>query len=243
MPRITEAEARRLWEAEIRTRGWKRSDLAKVMFDWPPGEGGTVYHESPPVWRTIAAEHNEADRDDYFREQAELLRRGESYSRKRGGGTPTLLPDYQPIAITQAVIIETLHRAMNTLHPVAARHEQILRAKFISQLPTDQAEAIGTLTSAVHPERTTPSNDYRRTGERDTHARYDLGLGHPIESNGMVGAIELKTTDSFDQQLDGGLQADFGKLLDPLLPPSALRVSWMIAQEGTHSPDGFTSES
>jgi hypothetical protein len=239
MPRITEAEARTLWREALRSRDWERRTIAAVMFDWPSPEEPTLYHESPPVWKTLADARNEADRETYLRQQERLLQHAERISQRRGGGG-VVLPDYQPIEITRETIIDTLQGAVRTLHPAAARHEQVLRAKFVSQLPPEQAQAIATLTGAVHPERITPSDDYRRTGTRDMHARYDLGFGHPIEDSGIVGAIELKDADSFDQKLDADLEVDFGKLLDPRLPPAALRISWMVARRrGRTSPDSL----
>jgi hypothetical protein len=231
MRRITEAEARQLWQAAMREHGWENRKIAEVMFNWDPPEKPTVYHDTPPVWRRILAdEHNEADRDAYLQAQTELIRWGTIFSQRRSGGAPVAQPEYQPLAIAADVIIESIRSSMNSLHPMAALHEQVMRAKFVTKLPQIHAEVIGSLNSAVHPERATPSGDYRRIGEREMHARYDLGFGHPIEDDGIVGVIELKAAGSFDHQLDSGLQHDFTKLLDPRLPPSALRVSWMIAR-------------
>ena len=50
-----------------------------------------------------------------------------------------------------------------------------MRLAFFAQLPRELADPIGTVRSGVHPERPTPSADYRFTGKRDTgmRARYD----------------------------------------------------------------------
>jgi hypothetical protein len=230
MPRISEAEARELWARALRERNWRNRTIAEVMFDWDSPEKPTYFHDNPPVWKTLADEHNEADPEAYLKAQNELIRLGSVFSQRRSGGNPAPPPDYQPLPFTPGEIIGTVLGSMNTLHPLAALHEQVLRAKFVSKLPKNQAEAIGSLAAGVHPERATPSGDYRRTGQREMHARYDLCFGHPIENSEIVGAIELKTAGSFDHQLDAGLEHDFSKLLDPQLPASALRVSWMIAR-------------
>jgi hypothetical protein len=146
---------------------------------------------------------------------------------------------------------------MRIVHPPAVTQEQILRTAFFGQLPRELRGSLGTVSSAVHPERPTPSNDYQNTGSRTMRARYDLGFGHPTQSANIVGAIELKADNrsSFsgvnpDSRFAGEednaaeaeeiasqsvirkgrkepLEVDFFKLLDPNLPEESFRISWI----------------
>jgi|GEM_PF-6868849 len=73
-------------------------------------------------------------------------------------------------------------------------------------------------------------------------ARYDLGFGHPVDPAGIAGVAKLKAgAGSLDQQLSDGLAANFQKLLDPLLPLSAFRISWLIVEHrGRADPQDVT---
>jgi hypothetical protein len=136
---------------------------------------------------------------------------------------------------------------MLTAHPRAVRQEQVLRATFVSHLPSTIAIAIGTMSSTFHPERPTPSNTYTIRGKREMRARFDIGFGHPDLSEGIRGVIELKVVGSFDGNFDklssndpavhpisgkterDPLFVDFKKLLDPNLPTGSFRISWVAA--------------
>jgi hypothetical protein len=52
MPRLTESEARALWERAVPPE-WKPRWIYVVMFDWPPGKP-TRYDPNPPASYSIA---------------------------------------------------------------------------------------------------------------------------------------------------------------------------------------------
>jgi hypothetical protein len=156
------------------------------------------------------------------------------------------------LPITEMQVVSVITRVMSVVQPCAVTQEQILRAAFFAQLPQELAAQIGTVRSGVHPERPTPSSDYRFTGKRKAgmRARYDLGFGDPVDSSGITGVGELKAGNgSFDRLRAFGrlvdehgdsltmptdekkrqepLMVDFLKLLDPKLPQGSFRISWI----------------
>lgn len=250
MARITRAEATQRWDQALRARGWQSSKLALVMFDYDAHmHGRTIYHPAP-AWCTIAGPDDTADLDEYERLQNRLLKQGEPYSRRGAaahGGAVVPQMVAAPVPVTRTEIVSTIQRVMSIVHPLAVTQEQILRAGFFAQLPRELGDSIGTASSAVHPERPTPSDNYQNTGTREggMRARYDLGFGHPIKSVGIVGVSELKagpaTFDRLDyreavetafrasepKKREEPLRTDLFKLLDPKLPEKSFRISWI----------------
>ena len=252
-----------MWITELRThgpRGWHTSTLSRVMFDWTPMDGTTAYHPAP-AWPTIANRDNQARLCDYLRLQQSLIEQGYRFSTAGSGQgrTPstgralaptqpvrqpthhgvrgaTRTTTHEPLPIRFVTVVGTIERVVGQTHPGAVRQEQILRASFMTRLPPELASTIGTFRAAVHAEMPTPSNTYQRTGTRTMRARYDLGFGHPVDPARIAGVMELKAgIASFDQQFSEGLAADFRKLLDPLLPKTAFRISWMLTQRAARS--------
>lgn len=239
-------------------RGWHTSKLSRVMFDWSPRDGITAYHPAA-AWPTIADRTGHAPLERYMALQRNLIEQGYRFSdpgsARSGGPTPraTGYPgttasaastrrivtpghgvprrsNYAPLSISFADVAAAVKSVMDNSHPVAVRQEQILRASLMTRLPAKIAASVGTFRSAVHAEMPTPSGTYQRTGTRPMRARYDVGFGHLEDPAGIIGVMELKAgMSTFDQQLGEGFAADFEKLLDPLLPPDAFRISWALA--------------
>ena len=258
MTRLTEAEGRQRWDEAVRTRGWQKSKLRLVMFDYRPTEHGPTRYRPAPAWPTIADGDNTANVEDYARIERSLLAQGEPHSRRGAaahGGSLGVQLVANPIPTCRSEIVATIERVMDKVHPLAITQEQILRAAFFAHLTRELGQAIGTAEAAVHPERPTPSCDYVFTGTRGVgmRARYDLGFGHPSESVGITGVAELKgglgtfdrleTLSRFDEQsaadletaagksnkLEEPLLLDLLKLLDPKLPEEAFRISWIVS--------------
>ena len=258
MERLTEAECRQRWNEAIRARGWEKSKLRFAMFDYRTSEHGRTLYHPVPAWPTIADGSNTADAEDYTRVERGLLAQGEPHSRRGAAsraGRVVLEMVASPLPVRRGDVVATIETVMATVHPLAVTQEQILRAAFFAHLPRGLAESLGTAKSAVHPERPTPSSNLVVTGTRGTgmRARYDLGVGHPTESDGITGATELKgglaTLDRlealcrFDEEsaadvqlasgetekLEEPLQLDLLKLLDPKLTADAFRVSWIAS--------------
>ena len=207
MARITRAEATQRWDDALRVRGWLGRRLRLVMFDYDADMHAPTDYHPAPAWSKIAGPDDAADLDEYERLQDGLLQQGERYSRMgavaRGGAVvPPLVA--APVPVTRTEIVSTMQRVMSIVHPLAVTQEQILRAAFFAQLPRELGDSIGTSSSAIHPERPTPSDNYRNTGTREggMRARYDLGFGHPIESAGIVGVSELKAGSGTFDRLD-----------------------------------------
>jgi hypothetical protein len=232
------------------------------MFDYNPDvHDRTLYHPAPG-WPTIAGTDDTADLAEYLNLQEHLLKQGEPHSRRGAAAhgvtvIPQLVP--KPAPINRADIVAVVQRVMSTVHPLAVTQEQILRAAFFTQLSDELAIRIGTGMSAVHPERPTPSDDYVFTAKRGTgmRARYDLGFGHPTDTAGIIGVMELKaglaTFDRLDnlgrltvdvddtsekgenglaieaqpKKREEPLPTDLYKLLDPKLPQNSCRISWV----------------
>jgi endonuclease len=81
MSRLTLTQAKDLWRNAIAEKGWQRSTLEQVMFDWPTGRR-TIYHPNPPAFNFIADEHKTVDEDEYRALISELIQRGQTYSDK-----------------------------------------------------------------------------------------------------------------------------------------------------------------
>jgi hypothetical protein len=257
MTRLTEAEGRQRWNEAIRARGWQKSKLRLAMFDYRTAEHGPTLYRPAPAWATIAADDGTALIEDYVRIEESLLAQGEPYSRRAAaahGGTPYVQLVAKPISVSKDEIVATIARVMEKVHPLAITQEQILRAAFFAHLPPELGQTIGTVEAAIYPERPTPSCDYIFTGTRGIgmRARYDLGFGHPSESDGISGVTELKgglgtfdrletlsqweenpvgleTADGETDKLEEPLLLDLLKLLDPNLPESAFRISWIAS--------------
>ena len=197
MRQITRAEARHRWNRALAVRGWQKSKLAFVMFDYDVAAHGHTNYRPAPAWSTITAPDDTADLEQYELLERALLQQGEPHSRRgaavrSSGSIPR--PCLSPVQVTRAGIVSTVQRVTSILDPRVVTQEQILRAAFFAHLPRELGEVIGTPDSAVHPERTTPSCDYRNSGTREggMRARYDLGFGHATESADIVGVCELK---------------------------------------------------
>ena len=255
--RLTETEARQRWNEAVRARGWQKSKLRLIMFDYRSAEQGPTLYCPAPAWPTIADDANTAAVEDYARIEQCLLAQGEPHSqrgaaRHNGSLYVQLVPNPTPVRRNE--IVATIEQVMRKMHPLAITQEQILRAAFFAHLPSRIGQTIGTAEAAVHPERPTPSCDYVFTGTRGTgmHARYDLGFGHPSESAGISGVAELKGgLGTFDRletlsqreeigadlaapagdgdKLEEPLLLDLLKLLDPKLPEEAFRISWIAS--------------
>ena len=135
---------------------------------------------------------------------------------------------------------------MAKVHPAVVRQEQILRCALVAHLPISIGRAIGTLSSNLHPEMPTASKAYQRKGKTKRRARIDLGFGHPMVSQELVGLIEIKALGEFSHVwfqkqaermkstqsniMFSGIAGDFQKLLDPNVPPTAFRYSWAVTK-------------
>jgi hypothetical protein len=211
---------------------------------------GRTAYKPAPGWPTIAAGDDTAELEEYLRLQARLFEQGEPFSQRgsRRHGPPTLRPSFVPLPVAEEQVVSVIADVMSVVQPCAVTQEQILRAAFFARLPQELAAAIGTVRSGVHPERPTPSSDYRYTGKRKTgmRGRYDLGFGHPVDSKGITAVAELKAgSGSFDHLRSFGrlvdesgepteekkrqepLIIDILKLLDPNLPQGSIRISWI----------------
>lgn len=273
MAQLTETDCRRRWDEAIRARGWQKSKLRLAMFDYLPDRDGRTLYDPAPAWPTIADENNTADEADYMRMERNLLAQGEPYSRRGAAAHSGQVSSglaVKPVPISRRDAVSTIDTVMAKVHPLAVTQEQILRAAFFAQLPRELAETIGTANAAVHPERPTPSSDYVFTGTRGVgmRARYDLGFGHPTESEEIAGVSELKagpatfdrleTMSCFNEptetdlgpqsskpepdKLDEPLMLDFFKLLDPQLPSGAFRISWIASGKRGRSTMGEIRE-
>ena len=225
-----------------------------VMFDYRRDRHGLTVYKPAPGWPTIASDDDTAGFEEYLQLEAQLLRQGEPFS-QRGSqrhGPPPPLPSFEPLPVAEEQVVSVIAGVMSVVQPCCVTQEQILRAAFFARLPQDLAEAIGTVHSAVHPERPTPSSDYSLSGKRETgmRGRYDLGFGSLVDSE-ITGVVELKGGNgSFDNlsvcgQLvdEDGLSPtvladekkkrlepliiDLQKLLDPKLPHGSFRISWI----------------
>jgi hypothetical protein len=207
----------------------------------------------------IADENDTADEADYMRMERNLLAQGEPYSRRGAAAHSGQVSSelvVKPVPVSRGDAVSMIDTVMAKVRPLAVTQEQILRAAFFAQLPRELAETIGTANAAVHPERPTPSSDYVFTGTRGVGmgARYDLGFGHPTESEGIAGVSELKagpstfdrleTMSAFNEpkKLDEPLMLDFLKLLDPQLPSGAFRISWIASGKRGRSTMGEIRE-
>jgi hypothetical protein len=249
MSLISEIEARKLWQDALEKNRWTKSKIRFAMFDWHPEMGKTSYRPAP-AWPTVANSDNKADRAIFLSLVERILRQGDRFSSlgsaPRTGVRPEL--EFVPYPIEEQTIRQAILGTMKTIQPGAVDQEQILRSAFVAHLPIQFREAIGTRFSGFHPELATPSNTYTRTGVRPMRARYDIGFGHPRQAAGITGAIELKARkgsvaslirpDKLNEACDEGeaesvdkdtLRDDFEKLLDPKLPVSVLRISWVVA--------------
>ena len=207
MARITGVEATQRWDAALRARGWQRSKLALVMFDYCTDVHGPTRYHPAPAWPEIVGVDGTADLDEYERLQDQLLQQGDPHS-KRGAAAHGSSVVHElvatPLPVTRTEIVSTVQRVMSIVHPLAVTQEQILRAAFIAQLPPELGNSIGTASSAIHPERPTPSDNYQYSGNRESgmRARYDLGFGHPTKSADIVGVCELKAAAATYDRLD-----------------------------------------
>lgn len=249
MDKITEAEARNDWSAELQRRGWESSKLARIMFLYDPDVDGRTRYAPAPAWRTVAATDGTADRNAYETLKRRLLAQGEPFSARGSRSGASLnrpLNLFEPIPIDREVVVLTIAKVMSEVCPAAVTQEQILRAAFVTRLPSEYAQSIGTSRSAVHLERATPSL-YRHTGMTDSRARFDLGFGSVQDDSHIAGVVELKAssasydrvrrpadicrTDTFEngttRRRGEPLSVDFLKLLDPKLPTEAFRISWI----------------
>jgi hypothetical protein len=254
MARISQQEARRRWEDQIRLRNWTERKVRLVMFDYHPDKHGRTAYKPAPGWPTIAADDDTAELEEYIQLEARLLEQGEPFSQRgsRRHGPPMPVPAFEPLPIIEEQVVSVIAGVMSVVQPCAVTQEQILRAAFFARLPQELAAQIGTVRSGVHPERPTPSSDYSFTGKRKAgmRARYDLGFGDPVDSAGITGVGELKAGNgSFDRLRAFGrlvdengdpptvptqekkreepLIVDFLKLLDPKLPQGSFRISWI----------------
>lgn len=137
------------------------------MFDYDPAVDRRTQYAPAPAWPTIVAADGTADRIAYETLKCRLLAQGDPFSAKGGRSgqsfirTPQL---FEPIAIDRDVVALTISEVMSEVCPAAVTQEQILRAAFVTRLPPEHRQAIGTLRSAAHPERATPSL-YRHTAQ------------------------------------------------------------------------------
>jgi hypothetical protein len=223
MGKMSLDQAHEHWFEAMRQNGWtgKATKLARVMFSTVKKNR---YAEHTPVWDTLQKDgQDRVDSDEFAALVADLVTKG-----LRGASPPPLL---SPILVTPAEIEAAICSVADTVNPRCVRQEQILRSALVARLPDHLRLRIGSPTSAVHAERTTPSNHYKISGKTDRtmFARYDLGFGALDENKGIVGLVELKSVRSFKAKLPKGMIEDFRKLLDPDLPNSVLRISMTVA--------------
>jgi hypothetical protein len=238
-------------------RGWQKRKIAEIMFNYDPRVHKRTHYHPAPAWPTIVSADGAADLDQYEKLQSQLLQQGEANSSRVAGSSVAVNCKlvHTPTPTTRTEIASTIQKVMAMLHPQVVTQEQIIRAAFVAQLPSEHRNLIGTLSSAIHPERRTPSNKYSNTGKRLMCARYDLGFGHPIDSLGITGVVEMKAAlatfdglssqsfftsegqhDLFDcdevplpspPRKPEPLGIDLFKLLDPKLPGESFRISWI----------------
>ncbi len=263
MSLISEAEARKLWQDALEKKCWHERKIRFVMFDWRP-EMGKISYRPAPAWPTVANGENKADRATFLNLVERILRQGDRFSSLGSVPRVGIRPEIElaPHPIDEQTIRQAILETMNAIQPGAVNQEQILRSALVSHLPTQFREAIGTRFSAFHPELPTPSDTYTRTGDRQMRARYDIGFGHPRQAAAIVGVMELKAIKGsvaalirsyrVDESSENGdvepvdrdfLRDDLEKLLDPRLPGSTLRVSWLGAGSRSRLTTSKISES
>src|SRR3989304_3141991 len=83
MPRITLAEARKLWDEEMNLNNWDKRKIRRIMFEYSLERDRPTIYRPAPAWRTIADDTNTADLDAYKRLQKSLI---EQADQRRGIG-------------------------------------------------------------------------------------------------------------------------------------------------------------
>src|SRR5436309_1128353 len=113
MPRLNEADGRQRWSEALQSRGWQKSKLRLVMFDYRPSEHGRTVYRPAPAWPTIAGDDNTANVGDYERLEQSLLEQGIPHSQRgaasyRGYSNVHLTPN--PVRVDRNEIVSTIAR-------------------------------------------------------------------------------------------------------------------------------------